>query len=805
MQISLNWLSDAVDVADVSPKDLGNRLTLATAEVEGMATAGGDWPGVVTAQILEIWQHPEADRIRMTRVTTGEGEPLQVVCGAPNIEVGMVVPLATIGAVLPGDFKIKKSKIRGQESFGMLCSAKELGLAAESDGILVLKPETPLGMPLGQALGKSDTIYEIDNKSLTHRPDCWGHYGLAREVAAILQRPLRPLPLADLGQPVADLDGWTVAIEDATLAPRYSAILIDDVTVKPSPAWLQDRLTAVGSRPINLIVDLTNYVMLTVGEPIHAFDRATLTGKRITVRAAKAGETLRTLDGKDRELTPETLVIADEAGPVALAGIMGGEATEVTDGTTRLLIEAANFQPRVIRQAAQRLALRTDAAARFEKSLDPAWTQDALALFWQLLQQECPEARLVGTWLDAWPAPPAPTTIALSTDYVRDRLGIALGDELIVDILRRLAFDVRSVDGEPHHYTVGVPSFRATKDVGIVDDLVEEVGRIYGYDNIPPHAPTVTVEPTPEDPELVLARQLRQRLSIGLGFSEVYTYAFVDPADLRKLGMDPERNLQVANPVAENQDRLRRSLLPNLLTVARDNGRHRARFALYELGTVFLKDDPTAPGLPTEEEHLMLVVADKQSPTGEVFFEAKGAIEAVLDDLDLANVTITAAAPDSLPPWAHPGRAAVIRQGDSELGVIFELHPKIAADADVPGTLAVGLLYLPALQAAKPAKQAFKAPPIYPQVPFDISLLVPAREPVAKVEQALRQAERKLIQDVALFDIYQGQNLPEGQKSVSFTVTFGASDHTLSPEETQKLSERLIKSMEARGYTARTH
>jgi phenylalanyl-tRNA synthetase beta chain len=804
MQISLNWLADFVDVADVSPKDLGNRLTLATAEVEGVETTGGDWPGVVAAKILEIWQHPEADRIRMTHVSTGEGEPLQVVCGAPNIEVGMIVPLATIGAVLPGDFKIKKSKIRGQESFGMLCSAKELGLAEESDGILVLKPDTPLGQPLGQALGKQDTVYEIDNKSLTHRPDCWGHYGLAREVAAVLKRPLKPLPLADLGQPVAELDGWTVAIDAATASPRYSAVLIDKVTVKPSPAWLQDRLTAVGSRPINLIVDLTNYVMLTIGEPIHAFDRATLKGKRITVRGARPGESLRTLDGKDRELAAETLVIADDSGPVALAGIMGGEATEVKEGTTSLLIEAANFQPRVIRQAAQRLALRTDAAARFEKSLDPAWTKDALALFWHLLQQECPEARLVGSWLDAWPNPPQPVTIALSTEYVRARLGVALGDDLITDILRRLQFDVRPVDGAPHQYTVGVPSFRATKDVGIVDDLVEEVGRVYGYDNIPPHAPTVAVEPVPEEPELVLARQLRQCLSSGLGFSEVYTYAFVDPQDLTKLGMDPERNLQVANPVAENLDRLRRSLLPNLLNVARDNWRHRSRFALYELGTVFLKDDPTAPGLPTEEEHLMLVVADRQSPKGELFFDVKGAVEQVIGDLQLANVTIGAATPDMLPPWAHPGRAAVISQGETELGVMFELHPKAAADCDLPGALAVGLLYLPALQAAKRAKQVFKAPPTYPQVPFDISLLVPVREPVIKVEQAIRQAERKLIQDVALFDIYQGENLPEGQKSVSYTVTFGASDHTLSPEETQKLQERLLKSMEARGYTTRT-
>jgi phenylalanyl-tRNA synthetase beta chain len=804
MLISLNWLADYVDVAGVSAKDLGNRLTLATAEVEGVETTGGDWPGVVTAEILEIWPHPEADRIRMTKVTTGEGEPLQVVCGAPNIEVGMIVPLATIGAVLPGDFKIKKGKIRGQDSYGMLCSAKELDLAAESDGILVLPAGTPLGQPLGQALGKQDTVYEIDNKSLTHRPDCWGHYGIAREVAAILKTPLKPLPLADLGAAVAELDGWTVAIENPALAPRYSAVLIDNVTVQPSPTWLQDRLTAVGLRPINLIVDLTNLVMLTVGEPIHAFDRSKLSGRTITVRNAKAGETMTTLDGKARELTPETLVIADGLGPVALAGIMGGQHTEVDAATTSLLIEAANFQPRVIRQAAQRLALRTDAAARFEKSLDPAWTHDALALFWALLKKEQPDARLVGTWLDAWPAPPAAVTLTLSTDYVRARLGIALDDAAILDILRRLQFDIQPVAGEPHRYSVGVPSFRATKDVGITDDLVEEVGRVFGYDNIPPHAPSVTVAPVPEEPSLQLARSLRQRLSLGLGFSEVYTYAFVDSADLTRLGMDPERSLQVANPVAENLDRLRRSLLPNLLNVAHSNCRHHAAFSLYELGTVFLKDDPTALGLPTEEEHLMLVVADKASPKGEVFYGVKGAVEQLIGDLDLANVTVGAAAADVLPPWAHPGRAAVISQGDLELGVMFELHPKTAADWDLPGALAIGLLYMPALEKAKRAKQVFKAPPTYPQVPFDISLLVPAKEPVAKVEAALRSAERKLIQDVALFDIYTGEHLPEGQKSVSYTVTFGADDHTLSPEETQKLQDRLLKSMAARGYAPRT-
>ncbi|MBC7542208.1 MAG: phenylalanine--tRNA ligase subunit beta [Candidatus Sericytochromatia bacterium] len=801
MQISLNWLADYVDVSDVSPKVLGDKLTLATAEVEGIETTGGDWPGVVAARILEIWQHPQADRIRMTRVDDGT-EVLQVVCGAPNIEVGMIVPLAQIGATLPGDFKIKKSKIRGEDSSGMLCSAKELALTSESDGILVLPPETPLGTPLGQALGNQDTLYVIDNKSLTHRPDCWGHYGLAREVAAILKKPLQPLAVADLGAPSA-ATGWTVELADPGQSPRYSALLIDHVTVGPSPQWLQDRLVTVGSRPINLIVDLTNYVMLTVGEPLHAFDRAKLTGTTIQVRLAKAGETLRTLDGKDRELTPEMLVIADAKGPVALAGIMGGEGTEVAEGTTTLLVEAAAFAPAIIRRASTKLGLRTDAATRFEKSLDPAWTQDALGMFWHLLKTISPEATLVGTWLDAWPAPPAPVSVSLSTDYVRQRLGVALSDEAIIDILSRLQFDVQPIAGTPGTYTVGVPSFRATKDVGLVDDLVEEVGRVYGYDNITPTAPLVTVAPVPVDDHLELTRQLRQRLSGGLGFAEVYSYAFVDPADLAKLGMDPSRSLQLANPVAENQDRLRRSLLPNMLNIARDNWRHRTQFRLYELGTVFLKDEPEAPGLPTEEDHVLMLVAGKESPKGEMFFQAKGAVEQVITDLHLDAVQIQQASPVSLPSWAHPGRAAIVVQGNLELGVIFELHPQIAAAWDLPGATAIAVLYMPALLGAKRAKQTFQAPATYPQVPFDVSLYVPEREPVATVEAAIRQSDRKHIQDVALFDIYQGKNSPEGQKSVSYTVTFGAPDHTLSPDETQKLQDRVMRSLSARGYTVR--
>lgn len=808
MKISLNWLADYVDVAGVTPKELGDRLTMATAEVEDVETLGGDWPGVVTAEILEIWPHPQADRIRMTKVTAGNGEVLQVVCGAPNIEVGQIVPLATIGAVLPGDFKIKKGKIRGEESYGMLCSAKELGLSEESEGIMILPAGTPLGQPLGEALKRQDTLYTIDNKSLTHRPDLWGHHGMAREVAAILRRSLKTLPQADLG-PAAGSSDWTVSIEDPSLAPRYSALLIDNVRVGPSPQWLQDRLNAVGSRPINLVVDLTNYVMLTLGEPLHAFDRAKLTGNRIGVRRAQAGETITTLDGKVRDLDAEMLVIADGRGPVALAGVMGGADSEVGDDTTSLLVEAANFQPGIIRRTAGRLNLRTDAAARFEKSLDPAWTAQALAMFWQLLKAECPEATLHGPWLDLWPAPPAPTTITLDGAYVRARLGTDVPDATIVDILERLAFDVSAqatANGGSHQaapLTVTVPSFRATKDVGIVDDLVEEVGRMIGYDNIPPQAPTIALAPVPVEPKLALARQLRERLSIGLGFAEIFTYAFVERADLAKLGMSPERHVRLAHPIAETQDCLRRSLLPNLLNVARDNWRHRPSFRVYELGTVFLKDDPQAPELPTEEDHLMLMVADKASPKGELYYQAKGAVEQILADLQLGDVDYRPVDPAALPDWAHPGRAAEIVQKDRVLGVAYELHPRIAEAFDLPGALGVALLYTPALLAAKRAPAPFKAPPTYPQVPFDVSLLVPAREAVAQVEKAIRQSDRKHIQAVQLFDVYTGKNLPEGQKSVSFTITFGAADHTLKPEETAKLQERVIKSLGARGYTVR--
>ncbi|MDF1729593.1 MAG: phenylalanine--tRNA ligase subunit beta, partial [Sulfitobacter sp.] len=603
MNISYRWLSRHVDLEGISPEELADNLTLSTAEVEGVEPFAPHMNDVVVGHVLERVPHPDADKLGVCQVDVGGDEILNIVCGAPNVAAGQNVAVAKVGTRLPGDFKIKKSKIRGVPSFGMICSESELELGDSHDGIWVLPQDCKPGTPVAEAVGMQDWIIEIDNKSLTHRPDLWGHRGLAGEVAAIFERELKPL---DLSLPeLGDGKAFPVRVDDAACS-RYLGLAIDGVKQEESPEWLRFLLLAVGQRPLDLLVDLSNFVMLDLGQPNHTFDRNGLSAEGIIVRSANEGETMTTLDEVERKLTPADLLITDGNRPVALAGIMGGQETKVEGETSQLLLEVATFAPAVIRRTSSRLGLRSDASARFEKNLDPLLPVAAAAHFARLLLELQPGVTFPLQLSDAgdWSDPSC--TIEVRGERIRSRLGVDLDDAGIASILERLYLNPSIRDGV---ITVQVPACRATKDLGLEEDIVEEVGRIYRYGNVPTRALVGAIEPVAHDPRRALVRRLQDRLAGGARFHESMGYSFVPDSLLQGLGILDEPRVSVINPVAEGVSKMRRSLTPSLLDAAIKNRQRTGEVALFEVGKGYLPESSDANTEPREVHMLGAVLA----------------------------------------------------------------------------------------------------------------------------------------------------------------------------------------------------
>lgn len=671
----------------------------------------------------------------------------------------------------------------------------------------------PLGLKLTMATAEiegheshgSDTVFDIDNKSLTHRPDLWGHYGFAREVAAIYSLPLKPLALAEL--PAAPAG---IAVEvpvSADLCPRYNALVIENIQVGPSPDWLVEKLAAVGARAINNIVDLTNYVLYEVGQPMHAFDRAKLSGGKIAVRMAQPEERLATLDGGEHTLSADMLVIADGDKAVALAGVMGGANSEVDAATTALVLESANFHPTSVRRTAAKLAIRTESSMRFEKGLDPVQTETGLRRFVELLKQICPEMKIVGGLADSDRSSQDTPLIATRYSWINAKLGTALPTEQITGILTRLGFGVES---EGDQLQVKVPSWRATGDIGIPEDLVEEVGRVYGYDNISPVAPLTPVEPVQPSALHSLILKLRQTLSGALRFTEVLNYAFVGEKLLQQVGLSPDNHLALANPLASDQNLLRTSLVPNMLKITAENLRFKKAFAIYELDRVFQTELKTGTIFEHETFELCALLADvswKKGPDAsqQAFYAIKGQAEHLLNQLNLAGqVKIYPPAPETpLDPWCHPGRTAEIWIDSTRIGRLTQVHPQVLENLEIKAGVGLLELNLTTLLTLPLAGYRFAGVQKYPTVPFDISLICGEQTLIADVESCIGASAPERIQTLKLFDIYRGENLGSGQKSLAFTVTFAAPDHTLGPEEIEKLQQGVISALEAQNYTVR--
>lgn len=673
-------------------------------------------------------------------------------------------------------------------------------------------PEAPksLGLKLtmataeieGSEIHGEDTIFDIDNKSLTHRPDLWGHYGFAREVAAIYEQPLQPLQLAEL--PVSPGTAFPVQVETpAALCPRYNALVIEGIRVGPSPDWLVQRLEAVGARSVNNIVDLTNYVLYEIGQPLHAFDRSKLSGG-IVVRQAREKEPFTALDGGNHQLSPEMIVIADHEKVIALAGVMGGANSEVDETTTALVLESANFHPTSVRRTAAQLGIRTESSMRFEKGLDPLQTETGVRRFVTLLQAICPSARIVSPLSDIQRSETVLPMIQTRFSWINRKLGTHLPEAQISGILSRLGFTVESQGDE---LRVRVPSWRATGDIAIPEDLVEEVGRIYGYDNIVPKAPLIPVEPVQVSPLHSLILRLRQLLSGSLRFSEVYNYAFVGEKLLAQVGLTSAGHLVLANPLASDQNLMRTSLVPNMLKICAENLRFQKQFALYEVDRVFqdtLREDPL---FEYERFALCALLCDTtwKDASEQAFYAIKGVAEHLLTQLNLAGLLriYPPAAAENLAPWCHPGRTAEIWLDQVCLGRITQLHPQIAENLGIKA--GVGLLELDVTLLLEQPQAGFHFAGVqrYPTVPFDISLICPEKTLIADVEACIRSSAPERIQQIRLFDIYRGEHLGSGQKSLAFTVTFAAPDHTLGPQEVEALQQGVIQALENGGWLVR--
>ena len=789
MKAPRSWLAELVDAPDAAA--IAAALTQGGLEVEGVERIGPDLSGVRVGHVLERAQHPNADRLSLCRVDLGGGEPVEIVCGAPNVAAGQKVAVVSPGATLPDGKKLEKAKIRGVVSHGMICSAKELGLSAESEGILVLPADAPVGAPIEQVLGAGDHVLEI---ALTpNRGDCASILGIAREVRAHFGGPLRLPPTEPLeeGEPAAA--AVRVEIEDAAGCPRYCARIVRGVTVGPSPAWLAERLAAVGMRPINVVVDVTNLVLQELGQPLHAFDLATLRGAQIRVRRASADEKIATLDGATRALAAEDLVIADAERAIAIAGVLGGAETEVTERTTDVLLESAHFDPRRVRRTARRLGLSTEASYRFEREIDPAGVRRAVDRAARLLAELAGGSVAPGL-VEALGAPIAALPeIPLEPARLNRLLGTAFARDEIEALLARV--DVATRDGGAKALLCRAPSHR--NDLRHAVDLVEEVARIHGYDRIPTTVPAETLQPVATRRERAVVDAVRDALCAA-GLVECMTLPFASAADWDRIGLaadDPRRRaVALQNPLTDEESRLRTTLVPSLLGVARANrARQHDRIRAFEVGRVFAPDAPG--GVPRETRQVAGVLArgesglwDARQPAP-LFYEAKGAIESVLDALGFAGRF----AADASQPFLHPGASAAITVDRRAIGWVGELHPETAARFEIDAPCALFELDLDALAQLTPPAVTYREVSRHPSVRRDLAVLLGREQAAGAVLDAIRATAGPHLVQADVFDRYEGRGVPEGRVSVAFRLVFQRPDRTLTDAEVARATERVVR------------
>ncbi|PKQ20039.1 MAG: phenylalanine--tRNA ligase subunit beta [Actinobacteria bacterium HGW-Actinobacteria-6] len=798
MRVSLKWLKDLVDV-DLSITDLCDRMDMTGTKVEAVHTLGAALDGVVVGLVLTREKHPDAEKLSYCSVDVGDGEPRNIVCGADNFSAGDKVPVALVGATLPNGLTIKRAKLRGLESQGMLCSATELGVGGDASGLLILSADAPVGESFSAYYGMSDTVLELE--VTPNRPDCLSVVGVAREIGAITNKPVKEPRSKPTEADDATGDAVSVTIENPELCSRYTARIIRGVKIGPSPAWLAERVVASGARPINNVVDITNYVMFELGQPLHAFDLSTIAATddkaAIIVRSAREGETLRTLDGQDRELTAETLVIADPSGPVALAGVMGGESTEVSETTVDILLESASFDRASVSRTSRRLGLISEASIRFERGVDPEIAVRAADRAAELLAEIAGGSVSKGI-VDEYPVKARPRRITLRIGRMNDHLGISLVPREVMAILSGLGI-YSELAGDD--LAVTVPTFRP--DIEREVDLHEEVVRVWGMERVPSTLPGGRERVG----ALTETQARRNRIGVALraaGLNEHLALAFADPVDMERmswsLGPD-EVPVDLLNPMSGEQSQMRWTLSVGLLKAVSYNQRRGvADVHMYELGTVFW----TSPGRKSPKERPMVagVLAGSWNQAGwnETsvpldFFDGKGVVETLLDEMDITRWRMRAA----VLPWLQPGRAAEIIIGGDVAGWIGEVAPSVLDAYEVTGPVTLFELNVKMLIKASSSEVRYVELPRFPAATLDLALVVDEDVTAERVLDSIRSAGKPLLESVTLFDVYRDakdagvRRLPEGKCSLAFSLTYRAADRTLTDEEVKPAHERLVR------------
>lgn len=805
VKVSYQWLADYVDLTGNDGRELAEKLTRTGIEVDSVESRNQGVDGVVVGYVKTREKHPDADKLSVCTVDVGQEAELQIVCGAKNVAAGQKVPVAVIGAVLPGDFKIKKAKLRGVGSQGMICSAKELGLDDKllpkeiQEGILVLPEDTQVGASILEVLGISDEVLDFD---LTpNRSDCLSMHGAAYEVGAILSRPVDlsvgDVPLVESGVRAADKIGVKVEAEEQ--CPHYAARFLENVKIGPSPLWIQNRLMAAGIRPISNIVDITNYVMLEYGQPLHAFDADRLTGGQIVVRMAKQGEKLVTLDGVERELEPHMLLITDGVQPVAIAGVMGGANSEVKEDTTRILLESARFWGSSVRKTSRQLGLRSEASLRFEKEVDPGRVLTALNRAASLMAKYASASVAEGI-VEAASQAVEPRSVGLSLVKVNNYLGTDLTLSQVTDVLDRLKFKYDA--GAHETLTVHVPSRRGdiTRDV----DLIEEVARLYGYD----HIPTTLMQGVTTPGSLTRSQKIRRSLRSHLaesGLLEVVNYSFVHPEQIAAYaGLYPQAStIPLATPMSEDRSALRTSLIPQLLELAAYNrNRNEEDIAIFEIGSVFIAEEERLTRQPDEKPHLAVLLTGKRQPQhwgGKAepvdFYDLKGLFEHTAAHLGLAHVSYSKAQPEGY----HPGRTAAVSIGNGQqevfAGYVGQLHPSLQQKYDLKDTYIMEISLVPVYENADFAIEA-KALPRYPSIGRDLAVVVDRALETGRILHAVEETAGELLESVQVFDIYTGERLGNDKKSVALALVYRHPDRTLTDEEVTERQAAVVQALE---------
>ena len=787
MNVTLNWLKNYIDF-EFSPDELADRLTMLGVEVESIKQPGAELEGVVVGSVTTIRPHPDADKLVLCQVDIGEREELQIVCGAPNVREGMLAPVATIGATLPIGLTIKRAKLRGEASHGMLCSEKELGLSEEAAGLMELPTDIPLGISFSEALGLDDVIFELE--ITPNRPDCLSMIGVAREIRAETGNTLK-LPQVDFNESETDTQETTsVTIKAPDLCPRYAARVIQGLKIEASPEWLQRRLESVGIGVINNIVDITNFVLMEYGQPLHAFDYHKLTENRIVVRRARVGENLTTLDEVERELTPDMLVIADAEKPVALAGIMGGYDSEITDATCDVLLESAYFNPSSVRATAKALGISTEASYRFERGADPGAVLEALDRATQLIAELAGGTICKGI-VDVYPGQQPLTRIQLRPERVNFILGTALEATEMTQILSHLGFEVKASGAE--NYEITVPTFRS--DITREIDLIEEIARVHGYDNIPTTLPKGDIPVPAPNPSTEVHKRIKQFL-LAAGMMEAVNYSFCDPNCFDKIRFAADsplrETLQLKNPLSPEMSVLRTTLLPRLFENAQHNRNHQIdTIAFFEIGNVFIGN-----GEQKEPERVAGILAGQigegvysnpyRSPD---FYDIKGLVEGILEVCGIVDYTLQ----KTDTPTFHPGRNAEILLGDKQIGTFGEAHPEVLENYDLPYKAYLFEFDMEVLVDAAIFAKLFEPIPIYPTVERDLAIVVDKAVLSDMPTELIYATGGELVKSVRLFDVYEGEQVPEDKKSLAYAITYHSATETLTDKAVNALHDKVVK------------